>query len=337
MTIQEIEEAYRNSEPIPPTDIVRARMEYPFTRTFYPLGFPVEVSSNLEVVLEVVADSWGAFHRLFQTPPIRIQIGVLEERTDECPPVPTCFVQQDMFSFVADRGNFGFIDMARGFCGIWLTNAAVNHRSYLRHFFLECAMVCPIVTRYATGVHAGCVSRDGVGVLLCGDSGAGKSTLSYACAKAGWTYTTDDASYMVHDSVDLQVVGNCHQVRFRPASSVFFPEIEGREITRRAEVGKPSIELVPATLPDIRYAQSATVQYLVILNRRECINAPLRPYSKEVVRRFLHQGRFSPLDMMPAHCAAIEKLLQKEVLELRYTDLDWAIEQLESLVANGYR
>jgi hypothetical protein len=335
MTIQEIEEACQNSKPVFTVDPTLARMEFPFVRMFYPLGFSVEISSNSETVLEIAAESWGAFTRLFETAPIRIQIGVLQSQALECPPVPVCRVQQNLFSFVADQENFGLIDLARSFCGIWLTDAAVNNPSYIRHFFLECAVVCPIATRYTTGVHAGCVSRDGVGVLLCGDSGAGKSTLSYACAKAGWTYTTDDASYMVHGSDDLQVVGNCHQVRFRPAATAIFPEVAGLEITRRAEVGKPSIELAPATLPDIRYAQSAKVKYLVILNRRDGINAPLRPYSKEVVRRFLHQGRFSPLDMMPPHYAAIERLLQEEVLELRYVDLDWAIEQLESLVANG--
>jgi hypothetical protein len=333
MTIQEIEEAYRKGIPIPPVDVVHARMEFPLRRIFYPLGFPVEIATNVETVLDIAAESWGAFTGLFDRPVIRIQVGVLESAATECPPAPSCLVHENVFSFTANKENFGFIDMARGFCGLWVTPAAVANRSYLRSFFLECAIVCPIATRYTTGVHSGCVSRNGVGVLLCGDSGAGKSTLSYACAKAGWTYITDDGSYMVHGTDDLQVVGNCHQVRFRPASSVFFPEIEGREVTKRAEVGKPSIELRTATLPGIRYAQTAHVKHLVLLNRREGINAPLRPYSRDILRRFLHQGRFSPPEFMPAHYATIEKLLEREPLELRYTDLDWAIEQLETLVA----
>jgi hypothetical protein len=331
MTIQEIEDACSSASPLVSADVVHARMEFPFTRMFYPLGFPVEISTNVEAVLDIAAESWAGFTGLFQTPVIRVQIGVLQGGTSECPPVPTCLVQQNIFSFVADQNNFGFIDMANSFCGIWLTPAAVANKLYLRHFFLECAVICPIATRYTTGVHAGCVSRNGVGVLLCGDSGAGKSTLSYACAKAGWTYTTDDGSFMVHGGEKLQVVGNCHQVRFRPASSIFFPEIEGMEITQRAEIGKPSIEISPAELSGIRYAQSAHVKHLIILNRREGINAPLRPYSKDIVRKFLHQGRFSPLDMMPAHYKAIERLLEEEPLELRYTDLGWAIEQLELL------
>ena len=336
MTIEEIEAAIKASRPMPTVDVVRARMEFPFVTVLYPLGFPVEISSNSEIVLRIANESWGAFEQRFDRPPICIQIGIIGDGMAEQPPVPVCRVQQHLFSFVADEENYGLIDMIQGFCCIWLTHAAIKDRSYLRHFYLECAIVCPIATRFTTGVHAGCVSRDGVGVLLCGDSGAGKSTLSYACAKAGWTYITDDASYIVHGDADLRVVGNCHQVRFRPAAGAFFPEIECGEVTQRAGTGKPSIELSPRAL-NISFAQSANVKYLVILNRREGFNASLRPYSKDVVRRFLLQGRFSPLEMMPAHYAAIEQLLDREVFELRYTNLNWAIERLDALVARGTR
>jgi len=332
MTIQEIEAACANSQPIPPGDSVYARMEFPFTRRLYPLGFPVEFSSNCEAVLDAAAEGWGEFDQMFSITPIRIQVGVLEGQSSDCPPAPSYRVQQHMFSFVADQENFGTIDLCDSFVAIWLTKAAVANRSYLRHFFLECAMVCPIATRYATGVHSACVSRDGVGVLLCGDSGAGKSTLAYACAKAGWTYVTDDGSYLVHGSDELLAVGNCHQVRFRPPSSEFFPEIAGREITRRAQVGKPSIELSPTTMPGIRVAQAATIKHMVLLNRREGKNCGLQPYSKDVLRQFLRQGRFSPLTLMPPHYATIERLLELDAMELKYRDLDWAIARLEELV-----
>ena len=332
LTIPEIEAIYARSEPIPPADPVYARMEFPFKRRFYPLGFPVDIVTNAEEVLEAAAQSWATFTEAFPTPPIRIQIGVMEGLSSECPPAPTCRVQQHLFSYVADQENFGMNDMARGFSCIWLTKAAVRHRSYLRHFFLDCAVFCQIATRCATGVHAACVIRNGIGVLLCGDSGAGKSTLSYACAKAGWTYVTDDLSFVIHDRDDRLVSGNCHQLRFRPSAGSIFPEIEGREITQRAEVGKPSIELGATALQNIDRSQTTKIKYVVFLNRREGNNAAIRPYSKEIARHFIGQGRFSPLDLMPRHYEAIDRLLKADVLELRYRDLDWAVEQLEALV-----
>jgi hypothetical protein len=335
MTIDEIEAAHEMSQSIPARDPVYARMEYPLRRMLYPLGFPVEISTNAQEVLDISVEGWGAFTQLFQTPPIRIHVGVLEGGTIACPPAPSPRVQQHLFSFVADRENYGVIDMAHGFAGLWLTQKALKYRSYVQHFFIECAVVCPIATRFVTGVHAACVERNGIGILLCGDSGAGKSTLAYACAKAGWTYITDDGSYMVHGPDDVLVTGNCHQMRFRPTAASIFPEIAGREITQRAQSGKPSVVFSSATLPGIRCSQTATIKYAVFLNRRERSNLALCRYSKEVVRKFLRQARFSPMDKMPEHFAAINKLLALDVLQLPYNDLDWAVEQLESLVANG--
>ncbi len=64
-------------------------------------------------------------------------------------------------------------------------------------------------------------------VMLCGDSGAGKTTLSYACARAGWTYICDDASYLLNSGTDRTVMGTCNQVRFRPPAVELFPELLG--------------------------------------------------------------------------------------------------------------
>ena len=160
---------------------------------------------------------------------------------------------------------------------MWLRNEAVRHR--------------------VTGMHSACVARNGVGVLLCGDSGAGKTTLAYACAKAGWTYVTDDGSYIVHGRDDLLVVGNSNQIRFRPAGKLLFPELDSREVLQRAET-KPAIEINPRELEGIHHSPTAKVKYFVLLNRRDRKNLPLRDYSKEVVREFLRQGRFSPPEML---------------------------------------
>lgn len=337
LSIQEIEAVVQRSAPIPPADVVYARMKFPFTKSFYPLGFPVEISTNSMEVLEIAAESWGSYRRLFQTPPIKVQVGVLEGTSSECPPAPNCRAQRHVFSFVADQQNFGLSDLYDGFSSVWTTQAAVKSRSYFRYFFLDCAIFTQISTRYATGVHSGCVEKNGAGVLLCGDSGAGKSTLSYACAKAGWTYVTDDATFLVHGRDDLLVAGNHRQIRFRPSASIFFPEIDGHVITQRAEIGKPSVEVDTETFSSICHSPTAVVKYLVFLNRRDGINAPLRAYSKTVVKEFLRQGRFCPPDMMPRHYAAIDRLLTAEVLELRYRDLGWAIEQLNGLAESRPR
>lgn len=330
-----IEVSSMQTDSVEPLDVTYARMKFPFRKMFYPLGFPVEITTNEENVLGLAAESWGKFPRLFETPPIRVQIGVLDGGSGDCPPIPTCRVRENLFSFVGDSDNYGVADMARGYSFVWLSRSTLRYRSFARYYFLECTIMCQLTTRYATGVHAGCVEKNGSGILLAGNSGAGKSTLSYACAKAGWTYITDDGAYLLHGHDDLLVVGNCNQVRFRPSATQIFPETEGRAVMQRSEIGKPSIEGVPADLAGIRCSPTTRIKHFVFLNRNGDRNEGLAPYSKEKTRQFLSQNRFTPEELVPLQNEAIERLLQLDVLELRYKDFSWAIEELEKLVESG--
>jgi hypothetical protein len=171
-------------------------------------------------------------------------------------------------------------------------------------------------------------------MLLCGDSGAGKSSLSYACARAGWTYVSDDASSLLNHGLDRLVTGNCHQVRFRPSAAELFPEIRGLEITPRA-AGKPSIELPTAFFPEMICAPTAQVDFLVFLNRRAPGPPELVSYSKDAARHFMRQVLFGSAESLARQYAALERLLTAEVLELRYSDLNWAVQRLETLAREG--
>ena len=46
-------------------------------------------------------------------------------------------------------------------------------------------------------LHAGCVAKEGRGLLLAGTSGAGKSTLTAALVRDGWDFLTDDMVFLV--------------------------------------------------------------------------------------------------------------------------------------------
>jgi hypothetical protein len=130
------------------------------------------------------------------------------------------------------------------------------------------------------------------------------------------------------------IIGNCYQVRFRPSAGDLFPELAGLEITPRA-AGKPSIEMPTTFFPKVICAQTAQVDYLVFLNRR--VNGPpeLVPYRKEVARNFMRQILFGLSEWRAAQYAAIEQLLTANVFELRYSDLDWAVQRLEMLARAG--
>ena len=335
LTIDQIRAACERSEPIVLGDPSFARVDLPFKEMFYPLGFPLEIKTNSEEILIAMAESWHGFMKLFDTPPFRLRVCVHDGQFSECPPRPTHRVQQHIASSVADNDNFSITDLSQGFSSVWLTRAAVAQQDYCRYFFLEAAALVMICTSYTTPIHAACVDLEGCGVLLCGDSGAGKSTLSYACAQAGWTYITDDASYLVNSRHDRLVVGNSNQARFRPASQVFFQELSGKPITKRGDVGKPSIELKTSTLRNISTSHISRINHIVFLNRREVKRQELVPFSTEVARYVMLQRLYGLPETMKVQSAMIDRVLNAGVLELRYYSLDWAIERLGRLALEG--
>ena len=335
LSVEQIKCACARGGPVILGDPVLARAAFPLRDTFYPLGFPLEIETNNEDVLIAAAESWHGFVKMFETRPIRLRIGVRAGRSSECPPEPTCRAQEHLIANIADAENFAVSDLAQGIATVWLTEAAVEQRSYLRYFFLEGTAMCLLSTSHTTAIHAACVERTGTGILLCGDSGAGKSSLAYACARAGWTYITDDGCYMVNGRDDRLVVGNCNHARFRPSAAELFKELNGRAITKRMQAGKPSIEIKTTAHGHIATSPTSHVNHVVFLNRRSGGRQELVPFPTEVARYFMLQVLVSPPAMLKVQTAMIDSLLRSGALELRYTDLNWAIERLTRLTEEG--
>lgn len=335
MTIAEIEAACDPSQLL---HFPRHEIEAPelsLRRVFYPLGFPTEVWSNSDEVLTLCEERWGAFAKRFNTKTIRVDVHVVESDSTECPPMPVYRMMRPMVASVADANNYIIYDLAQSWTHISISRAAEKHKLYLQYFYLDGMATFHIGARYTKGVHAGCVALDGHGVLLCGDSGAGKSTLSYACARAGWTYITDDLCHVFNGGPSRMVIGNCYQVRFRPTAVKLFPELEGLELTPRA-AGQPSIEIPTSSMPHLACSQEARVDFMVFLNRRDEGPPELVPYRRGVARNFMRQRElYLSEESRDMHNTAVEELLKVKVLELRYSDLDWAVERLRTLVREG--
>lgn len=334
ISVQEIESACDASQTL---DFSRHEVEAPelvHAKMFYPYGFPTEVRTNAPVVFTHYQELWGKFERRFDTNTIHVAVHVVESQSTECPPAPTYRVMMPLMAIVADGDNYSIADLAQNKTQATISWAALNHAQYVRYFFLDSTGCHHISTRHTTPVHAGCVALDGRGVLLLGDSGAGKSSLSYACARAGWTYVSDDSSYLLNGGSKRMIIGNCHQVRFRPTAAKLFPELEGLEITPRCQ-GKPSIEMPMTFRPEVTCAQTAQADFLVFLNRITDAPPELVPYRREVARNFMRQILYGLPETRAAQFAAIDRLLTAEVFELRYRDLDWAVQRLATLAREG--
>jgi len=83
-------------------------------------------------------------------------------------------------------------------------------------------------------LHAGCVARDGRGVLLAGMSGSGKSTLTAALVADGWDFLTDDMVFVAHPAGTTSAWGFSDEIDCSDHTAAMIPEL-------RHLVGEPTL------------------------------------------------------------------------------------------------
>jgi hypothetical protein len=178
---------------------------------------------------------------------------------------------------------------------------------------------------YVTPVHAACVARYGRALMLCGDSGAGKSTLAYACARRGWTYLSDNESWLLR-SDGRTILGHPSRIRLRDSAADLFPELADRPAINFN--GKRSIILDAAGLDT---AFQCRPERIIFLDRKGQ-PASLTPAPGAFDRLFAGVIHYTP-EVRAQHRASLETFTGLPALELHYRGLDDAIPALEGLLA----
>ena len=317
-------------------DPLLRNIDLPLRRVFHPLGFSIEVLTNSPEIMNVAQDSWGGLSRTFSGRPLELRIAVDESGPAGCPRAPVFRAQKNLLSIVADANTFAVCDRDEGFAFAWIARGLLDYPEYLRYYFLQSMALSLLSSFYVTPLHAACVEYAGKGILFCGNSGAGKSSLAFACARAGWRYISDDASYLVKKSKGRLVAGNPRQVRLRPSAGELFPDIAGLRPSDWT-AGKPSVEIPTRSLPYISTAGFTNVEYIFFLNRMEVAGNELKPFPKEIARQWANQSPVATGDHDALRAASLSSLLDAQLLELRYQQLESAVDYLQRTILQGVR
>jgi hypothetical protein len=313
-------------------DPVLYRAPLPYCRRYYPYGFPVDVATDARAVLDAAHQSFGAYAPRFDRPPLRVHI-MVGEGSGGLPPAPVLRGQRHMLMSVSDRENFAVVDRRERFGYACVTRATVADPVFFRWHFLDAMILVLLELNYTTSLHGACVAWDGAGVLLYGESGMGKSTLSYACARRGWTYISDDASAVVWDG-GRTVIGESHRFRFRAEAVELFPELRGRTVGRQLE-SKPTIEVLTADLP-IRTARECRIEHIAFLDRRPGARAAvMRVGKEEALDRLMHNMAVFDPELDARRRAVVETIAEAPACELRYANYEEAARLLEQIVGGS--
>jgi hypothetical protein len=317
-----------------PVDSLVANFELPRRARFYPLGFPLELETNSEEVIQAAAEGWGRFAPRFDETPVRLSLGVSERQEMPLPSEPRIDTPEHLITFFWDQFNFAVCDMRSGFAFGWVTRKVARDHVFLRYHFLHALAMSMLVHRFLAPVHGAFVARNGHGVLLCGDSFAGKTTLAYACARAGWTYLTDDGTYLIRARQNRYATANPYQIHFRADAPALFPELRGRSNAVRPN-GKIGIEVFTSDLP-IATAGEGSIDHVVFLNRGHGGHAHLAPHPNEDAMAWCEQyASYGEARVRMEQRRTLRKLLDAGVWEMRYGDLAGAVDCLERLVDGG--
>jgi hypothetical protein len=319
----------------PDNDPLLLGVDLPLYARFHPLGFPLDLTTNHPALIASAREVWDPFPCNFDKPPLRLRLAVMNQRVGrKALPVPQFRAQGHLITIIGDQNNFAVCDYTKSFAFGWFTSTVVEQRAWFRWHFLEAVVYTLLDHLYLTSVHAACVARAGAGVLLCGESGAGKSTLSYACARRGWTFSSDDSAALVHGHDEHRVLGNPYSFHFRDSAADVLPELRGR-LAARSGNGKLTIELPAHEVPDVDAALECNIHYLVFLQRdgRRC--AELCKINRaHALERMWRDRAILDKPVIRKHAQSLRKLAQLPSYELRYGDLDCAVSKLESLVSN---
>ncbi len=169
--------------------------------------------------------------------------------------------------------------------------------------------------------------------MFCGDSCAGKSTLAYACARAGWTYVTDDGTFLVRGRDDRCAVGDSQTIRFRTDAPELFPELSNYVPTLRPN-GKLAIEVGTREL-GLTTAAECTVDHVVFLDRARGGPPTVDRYPGD--RALEYWAQYTLLgsgEVRAAQRRCHERLLCAGLWKMRYAGLDDAVQRLDRLITS---
>jgi len=304
----------------------------PLRATLFPLGFPLELATNSAAVMRAAQESWSSFSLAFPEAPVLLSLAVTEHDEPRLPPRPKFRSHLHLMSIVSDAHNQVICDFSRSMAAGWIAPRVAQNGEFLRVHFLEASVMTTLVNAHLAPMHSALITRRGVGLALCGDSFAGKSTLAYACARSGWTFISDDGSFLLRNRADRYAVGNPFAIRFREDAKSLFPELSSFKVAQRHN-GALGIEARTSALP-VSTAHGCSIDHLVFLRRSGSRPASLDRVEASEAQCWLEKASlYGPYDVRESQRQAYRRLLGAGIWELHYSHLPDAVRLLDRLGA----
>jgi hypothetical protein len=129
-----------------------------------------------------------------------------------------------------------------------------------------------------TPVHCACVVKGGSGLLLGGESGAGKSTLALSLSRNGFSYLSDDCTYLSRTGTGMRAWGLPTPVKLLPDAVSYFPELVSFDPVLSLN-GEWALNVDPTEISNVERCLSCAPRWLVFLERKVDSLPVIKPLS----------------------------------------------------------
>lgn len=300
------------------------------------MGFPVEIESNSIDIFQAAQESWGKYPCLTETEPARLRVHISAAK-DEIPilrePSHVAF-DGDWMTIEHGPNAHAKANLAEGWAEVTISAARAAQSDYVNYHFLDPIALLLLAPPHYAFAHASLIALNGHALVLCGEAEAGKTCLAYACARAGWTFLSGDATHFLHQSGEFAVAGRPFSIRFRESARDLFPELRAWPSVLRPN-GKKSIEVATAKL-NILTALRARASHLVFLERSAGAEAKIERMSpEEAFGRLNIHVFFGGERIREAQCATLHRYTERPCVRLVYSDLQEAEVALRTLIPDA--
>jgi hypothetical protein len=219
-----------NSSPVRRISFL-SHIKATYQEIYWPFGEMLLLKTNHPELLDVAEEAFGRFPKNKEPGVNSLTITLLVLEGDKQSRVldrikPRFNTIAHHFFICIDKDNFVVADVNHGHADGYLTPEVVNDRAYVRYYVLEALSQAMLGrARNFLSIHAACIQKNGVSLILQGKAGSGKSTLAFACLRNNYQLLAEDVVHVKFCNGDLYLRGSPWKFHLLPDAIQFFPEI----------------------------------------------------------------------------------------------------------------
>jgi hypothetical protein len=258
-------------------DFLRKTAETPLREHFLAAGAACELSTNSEVILEAARETFQPGARSASDTHFRLRLWV-DGRLTSGPPWPKPYVRGlgNLIFAGFDRQNSLLVDR-RSLRAIGRFSPAMgSDRKYWSLAILPLVISMFGGSIGSTEIHSGCVASNGSGLLLAGCSGSGKSTLAWALTRLGFSFLSDDRTYLSRNGREVLAWSTSPWLKLRPETATEFPELTRVDPSTLPD-GQRAYNFEPGRDFGVPRLKSCRPHWLIFLRRRQGVNFQVSP------------------------------------------------------------